>query len=90
MMVAMIQTAKRPRPRPETAAPVVRVEKLQAHLLARGNVRAVVQALIAASRADIQLTREIRDAAGKLGIVLHDHLIVARSGATSFKAMGLL
>lgn len=42
------------------------------------------------SRADIQLTREIHDAAGKLGIVLHDHLIVARSGTTSLKAMGLL
>jgi len=32
----------------------------------------------------------VRDAAGKLGIVLHDHLIMARSGHASFKELGLL
>lgn len=42
------------------------------------------------SKADIAMTREVEDAAGKLGIVLHDHVIVARSGATSFKEAGLL
>jgi DNA repair protein RadC len=42
------------------------------------------------SKADIQLTREIQDAAEKLGIHLHDHIVVARGGATSFKEMGLL
>jgi uncharacterized protein YqfA (UPF0365 family) len=36
----------------------VDIEKLQAHVLARGNVRALAQALIAASRADISLTFE--------------------------------
>jgi uncharacterized protein YqfA (UPF0365 family) len=36
----------------------VDVDKLQAHVLARGNVRAVVQALVAASRARINLTFE--------------------------------
>ncbi len=34
------------------------IEKLQAHVLARGNVRATVQSLVAASRADINLTFE--------------------------------
>ena len=34
------------------------VDKLQAHVLARGNVRSVVQALVAASRAQIPLTFE--------------------------------
>jgi DNA repair protein RadC len=42
------------------------------------------------SQADIAMTREIRDAAAKLGIVLHDHIIVGRSGTTSFKSAGLL
>ncbi len=36
----------------------VDIEKLQAHVLARGNVRALAQALIAASRANIKLTFE--------------------------------
>lgn len=36
----------------------VDIEKLQAHVLARGNVRALAQALIAASRANITLTFE--------------------------------
>ncbi len=36
----------------------VDVDKLQAHVLARGNVRAVVTALVAASRAQINLTFE--------------------------------
>ena len=42
------------------------------------------------SKADIELTREIKEAADKLGITLHDHIVVARRGATSFKEMGLL
>ena len=42
------------------------------------------------SRADIEMTREVRDAAQKLGIALHDHVIVAKGGIESFKEMGLL
>ena len=42
------------------------------------------------SQADIAVTKQIRDAAHTLGIILHDHLIVARHGHTSFKNMGLL
>lgn len=42
------------------------------------------------SRADITMTRDVADAARALGIVVHDHLIVGRSGHTSFKALGLL
>jgi len=42
------------------------------------------------SRADIEMTREVQDAAGKLGIVLHDHVVVARAGTTSFREAGLL
>ena len=44
----------------------------------------------APSRADIDMTREVREAAEKLGITLHDHIVVARGGTSSFKAMGLL
>lgn len=42
------------------------------------------------SRADISVTNQLKDAAATLGIVLHDHLIVARQGHTSFRAQGLL
>jgi len=42
------------------------------------------------SRADIDMTKEVRDAGKKLGIALHDHVIIARGGHTSFKSMGLI
>lgn len=42
------------------------------------------------SRADIDMTREIIDALGPLEISVHDHLIVARAGVTSFKSQGLI
>jgi DNA repair protein RadC len=42
------------------------------------------------SRADIDMTRQIRDAAKSVGIAVHDHLIISRTGHTSFKAAGLL
>ena len=42
------------------------------------------------SRGDIDMTSEVKEAAGKLGIVLHDHIVIARGGASSFKSMGLL
>lgn len=42
------------------------------------------------SRADIEITKEVAKAAQALGVQLHDHLIVGRSGHTSFKSQGLL
>lgn len=42
------------------------------------------------SRADIDMTRTIVEAARPLKIVVHDHVIVGRSGHASFKAFGLL
>ena len=42
------------------------------------------------SPADIAMTEELRDAAEKLGIVIHDHLVIGRAGHTSFRAQGLL
>ncbi len=42
------------------------------------------------SRADIDMTAEVAEAGEKLGIVLHDHIIIARSGHASLKSMGLL
>ncbi len=42
------------------------------------------------SRADIQMTREIVEAAEKLGLRVHDHIVISRSGHSSFKAMGLI
>ena len=42
------------------------------------------------SRDDIEMTNEIRDAAKKIGISLHDHIIVGHGTYTSFKSSGLL
>ena len=42
------------------------------------------------SRADIEMTRQIRDAAEKLGVALHDHVVIAQGRHASFKSMGLL
>ena len=42
------------------------------------------------SPADIEMTRELQGAGAKLGISLHDHVVVSRSGNTSFKTLGLL
>jgi DNA repair protein RadC len=44
----------------------------------------------APSKADIEMTRQVREIVEKLGIVLHDHIIVSRRGHTSFRQMGLL
>lgn len=42
------------------------------------------------SRADITLTREIIEAGKRLNIAVHDHVIIANSGHTSMRAMGLI
>ena len=42
------------------------------------------------SRADIDMTRQIVDAARPLGVTIHDHIIVGRQGHASFKALKLI
>lgn len=42
------------------------------------------------SRADIQLTRDLIDAGRRLGIAVHDHVIVASSGHSSMRSLGLI
>jgi DNA repair protein RadC len=44
----------------------------------------------APSRADIELTRQIAALLDGLGVSLFDHIIVARDGWSSFRALGLL
>ena len=44
----------------------------------------------APSKADIAMTREVASAAKALGITIHDHLVIGRSGHASFKSLGLL
>ncbi len=41
------------------------------------------------SRADIEMTRTLDDVARPLGIIIHDHIIIARSGHASLKALNL-
>lgn len=42
------------------------------------------------SSADIEMTREVKEAGEKLGIQLHDHVIIGRRGHNSFKTLGLI
>ena len=44
----------------------------------------------APSKADIDMTRMVKDALDAVGIAVHDHVVVGRKGHVSFKAMGLL
>jgi DNA repair protein RadC len=42
------------------------------------------------SRADIQLTRDIVEAGKRLGIAVHDHIIIGAGGHVSLRAQGLM
>jgi len=42
------------------------------------------------SSADIAMTREVKEAGEKLGVLLHDHVIIGRHGHASFKTLGLI
>ncbi len=42
------------------------------------------------SRDDVEMTKRIEEAGKQLGVILHDHLIISKSGETSFKTMGLI
>ncbi len=42
------------------------------------------------SRADIDMTRQIVEAARVFGLQVHDHLVVGRDGTASFKSLGLI
>ena len=42
------------------------------------------------SMPDIEITNQIKDAGAPLNVTVHDHLIISRSGHSSFKSMGLL
>ena len=42
------------------------------------------------SRADIEMTRKVIDAARVFSLQVHDHLVIGRDGTASFKALGLI
>lgn len=42
------------------------------------------------SRADIEITRAVADAGKRLGIAVHDHIILGTEGHTSLRAKGLI
>jgi len=42
------------------------------------------------SSADVDMTKQIVDAARPMRIAIHDHLVVGRDGTASFKALGLI
>ncbi len=44
----------------------------------------------APSQADIAMTKEVEKATDAVGIALHDHVIICRTGHASFRALGLI
>lgn len=42
------------------------------------------------SRADIELTRQVQEAGKRLGIAVHDHIIMGTDGHSSLRSMGLI
>lgn len=42
------------------------------------------------SQADIEMTRQVVEAARALRVAVHDHLVVGRDGVASFRALGLI
>ncbi|MCM8729599.1 DNA repair protein RadC [Hephaestia sp. GCM10023244] len=44
----------------------------------------------APSRADIEITRNVIEAGKRMGIAVHDHLIIGRGGHASLRSMGLI
>jgi DNA repair protein RadC len=42
------------------------------------------------SQADIEMTRAVQEAAGSLGVAVHDHLVVGAVETASFRSLGLL
>jgi DNA repair protein RadC len=42
------------------------------------------------SRADIEMTEAVKSAAEKLGIALHDHIVIGADNHASMKGMGLI
>ena len=42
------------------------------------------------SMADIEMTRRIVEAGEKLGVTIHDHIVIGRSGHASFKSLKLM
>jgi DNA repair protein RadC len=42
------------------------------------------------SRADIEMTKSVIEAAKPFGIAVHDHLIVGKDGHASLKGLGLI
>lgn len=42
------------------------------------------------SAADIEMTRQVREAARAVGIALHDHVVIGRKAHASFRSLGLL
>ena len=42
------------------------------------------------SRADIEVTRNMAEAGKRMGIAVHDHIIMGTSGHSSLRALGLM
>ena len=42
------------------------------------------------SSADVQMTRQINDVARPLGITVHDHIVIGKSGHASMKGLKLI
>jgi DNA repair protein RadC len=42
------------------------------------------------SLADVDMTKKVVDAGQRLGVLVHDHIVVGRKGHVSFRSLGLM
>ena len=79
-----------PKPRHHLQAFFRKILKYQCDNERRGMMHNHPSGDPAPSRADIALTRDIADAGKKLGITVHDHIVIGANGHSSMRGLGLL
>ena len=66
------------------------VQQKRPHVVVMGGGFGGLAAVRGLRKADVDITRQVVEAARTLRIAVHDHLVVGRDGVASFKALGLL
>ena len=79
-----------PNPRHHFHVPIRKCAKYQIDSELRGMIHNHRSGSPEPSRQDIEVTRQIIDAGKRLGISVHDHVIIAAQGHVSLRAKGLL
>jgi proteasome lid subunit RPN8/RPN11 len=79
-----------PQPRHHFQSPIKKLEEYQIDIRCRGMIHNHPSGDPTPSRADIDMTRTIVETAKPLGIAVHDHIIIGKSGHVSMKGVRLI